>query len=295
MRIGVIGDVHLVWNDRDVALLDAQNYDLILFVGDLAGYGPKGAIRVARSIAKLRTPALVVPGNHDCATVPQFAAEVFRAPDAVRDALAFGMRLRVGRLRRALGAARLGGYDLHRFDPFGVTVLCARPHSIGGERIAFRRYLTKRFGVRTMEESAAKLCALFDAIPADQRVFVLAHCGPRGLGGTRSDIYGNDFRPEEGDWGDPDLERALEHARETRKSVIAVIAGHMHHRLRGGGQRRWHVQRDGIEHINAARVPRARRDVSGKQRHHVRLSLDGSRLSVDPVWLTEPCHSHDGK
>ena len=71
-----MGDVHLVWREADVRLLDAAGYDLILFVGDLAGYGTAGGLSVARKISALHTPALVMPGNHDAVTVPQLGAEV---------------------------------------------------------------------------------------------------------------------------------------------------------------------------------------------------------------------------
>jgi uncharacterized protein (TIGR04168 family) len=168
----------------------------------------------------------------------------------------------------------------------GVTILAARPHSIGGPRLAFRRYIAQRFGVRSMEQSAARLRALFDEIPPTERVIVLAHCGPVGLGATRDAIYGNDFRPEAGDWGDPDLADALAHAAATGKSVIAVVAGHMHHRLRGGGNRTCHIEREGVHHVNAARVPRRRRTAGASERHHVRLTLDGAELAVEQVWLT---------
>jgi uncharacterized protein (TIGR04168 family) len=292
MRIAVVGDVHLCWDDADVELLDAAGYDLALFVGDLAGYGAEGAVIVARSIAKLRTPALVLPGNHDAATVPQFAAEVFRAPDVLRDALSLGMSRRVDALACALSPAKLCGYDLHAFERAGVTVLSARPHTIGGERLAFRRYLAERFGVRTLADSAARLCELFDRVPAEQHIIVLAHCGPTGLGGRRSDIYGSDFRPEEGDWGDPDLARALVHARSTHKTVAAVVAGHMHHRLRGGGERTWYLERDGVHHINAARVPRMRRSTG--ERHHVRLTIEGKSVRVETQWLAPSCNRARG-
>jgi uncharacterized protein (TIGR04168 family) len=281
VRIAVVGDVHLSWDDRDVSLLDGAGYDLALFVGDLAGYGAEGAVRVARSIAKLRTPALVMPGNHDAVTTAQLGAEVFYGSPLMREALAVGMARRVKRLRRALGPVPLCGYSLHRFGE--LCVLAARPHSIGGPRLGFRRYLSQRFGVATLEDSAARLCELFDAIAPGEDIIVLAHCGPRGLGATRDAIYGNDFRAEQGDWGDVDLADALAHAARSGKSVRAVVAGHMHHRLRGGGQRTWQVERDGVKHVNAARVPRRKR--SG-ERHHVRLTLSAGELSVEPVWLS---------
>jgi uncharacterized protein (TIGR04168 family) len=281
VRIAVVGDVHLAWDDQDVSALDGAGYDLVLFVGDLAGYGAEGAVRVARSIAKLRTPALVMPGNHDAVTTAQLGSEVFYTSSLMREALAVGMARRVKRLRLALGPVPLCGYSLHRFG--ALCVLAARPHSIGGPRLGFRRYLRQRFGVATLADSSARLCELFDAVALGEDIIVLAHCGPCGLGDTRDAIYGNDFRPEQGDWGDPDLADALAHAANSGKSVRAVVAGHMHHHLRGGGQRTWQLERDGVLHVNAARVPRRKRT---GERHHVRLTLRPGELSATPVWLS---------
>ena len=60
LRIAVIGDVHLLWDAADVRYFNESSYDLILFVGDLAAYSHRGALAVARSIAQLRRPALVL-------------------------------------------------------------------------------------------------------------------------------------------------------------------------------------------------------------------------------------------
>lgn len=283
-RIAIVGDVHLVWEDRDVQLLDRERYDLVLFVGDLAGYGADGALTVARSIAQLQTPALVLPGNHDAVTVPQLASEVFDWPAWSRQLTAFGMQRRVATLARALGPVPLCGYSVHPFPRLGLTVVAGRPHSLGGPRLGFRRYLRQRFDVASMEDSTAKLCAAFDRAPDDHPVIVLAHCGPAGLGAARDAIFGCDFRPEAGDWGDEDLRAALAHARAHGKRVVAVVAGHMHHRLRGGGERSWQLQRDGVCYVNAARVPRARRQRT--ERHHVLLLLSGDACQAEAVWLS---------
>ena len=53
--IGVIGDVHLFWDDSDVAFFNEGGYDLLLFVGDLAGYPQVRGLRVARALRKNRT------------------------------------------------------------------------------------------------------------------------------------------------------------------------------------------------------------------------------------------------
>jgi uncharacterized protein (TIGR04168 family) len=287
VRIAVVGDVHLAFDKRDVALLDAAGYDLVLFVGDLAGYGRAGGLRVARRIARLRTPTLVLPGNHDAVTVQQLAAEVFDVPERLRSFTAIGMQRRADALARALEPVPMCGYSLHAFDALGLSVLAARPHSLGGARLGFRRYLARRFGAGTMQLSAAKLCELFDGVPSGRPIIVLAHCGPAGLGDTRAAIFGCDFRAEAGDWGDPDLETALSHAKSTGKTVLAVVAGHMHHALRGGGERRWQLQRDGVQYLNAARVPRTRVGPTGHERHHVKLIVSGGELvSAEQVWLS---------
>jgi uncharacterized protein (TIGR04168 family)/Raf kinase inhibitor-like YbhB/YbcL family protein len=222
-------------------------------------------------------------------TAPQLAAEVMmRTPDLAREALALRMTARVQALANALSPVPLVGYSLHPFEAHGLTVLAARPHSLGGTRLAFRRYLASRFNVRRMTDSVDRLCALFDAVPESQQILVLAHNGPSGLGSSRHAIFGCDFRTGDGDWGDPDLGEALQYARDTGKRVLGVVAGHMHHAVRGGGERAWIVERHGLVHVNAARVPRYRAGVRSEERHHVRLTLENGRVSVEAVWLPIP-------
>ena len=87
---------------------------------------------------------------------------------------------------------------------------------------------------------------------------------------------------DEGDHGDLDLRAAIDHARERGKRVRAVIAGHMHHALKGGGRRTWQVDRDDTLFINAAEVPRHR----DGRRHHVRLTLDADHAEAEAVWVS---------
>ncbi|MFW6051055.1 MAG: metallophosphoesterase [Myxococcota bacterium] len=272
VRIAVIGDVHRRFDDRDVAWLDASDYDLILFVGDLAGYRQREGLQVARIIARLRKPALVLPGNHDGPHLLQLAAEVFGWGLAPH--LGGRMHRRVARLERALAPVPLAGYSLHPRSVGGLdfTVLAARPHSFGGPGWPLGKYMRRRFGVRSMQDSADKLRALVDQAP-HERLVLLAHNGPAGLGSTRDAIFGCDFRPEEGDWGDSDLQAAIDHARKRGKRVLAVAAGHMHHAVKGGGRRPTTAERDGTLHVNAARVPRIFRREGRVLRHHVRLEL----------------------
>ena len=283
MRLAIVGDVHELWDAEDAPLLDAEGYDAVLFVGDLAGYTVRGGLATARRIAALRTPAYCLPGNHDAVHALQLGAEIFPRWAPLRRVLGRRMPGRVEALREALGPVRLTGYALHDLGAF--TLLAARPHSCGGPRLAYARYLRRAFGVEDMAGSAAKLRALVDRAPAERPLVVLAHDGPTGLGAERDAPCGRDFHPDGGDWGAPDLRAALDHAAATGKRVAAVCFGHMHHGLRGqGGDRRWQAREGPTLFVNAARVPRHGR----RGRHHVALELEGGAARVEPRWLGPP-------
>ena len=116
-----------------------------------------------------------------------------------------------------------------------------------------------------------------------ERIVVLAHDGPKGLGAARDAIFGCDFRAEAGDWGDSDLAIALDRALDAGRPVVAVVAGHMHHALRGGGTRAWQATRRGVLHVNAA-VPR----VTEQGRAFVVVTLDGHEASARIEWALSP-------
>lgn len=283
LRIGVVGDVHGHWRTDDRRWFDAADYHLLLFVGDLASYLQDGQA-VARRIRRLQTPALVMLGNHDGVTLPQLAFEAFGG-ELGRRVLGRGQQRRARRIERALSPVAVAGYSLHRFVLAGrpLTVLGARPHSMGGSSLSFRRYLAERYGVATLEQSARRLMALVDRCDTESLLF-LAHNGPTGLGSEPHDLWGCDFRPELGDFGDADLRRAVDHARGQGRRVVAVVAGHMHHAVRGGGGRRWCVERDDVVYVNAARVPRIVRRRGRLEGHHVLLRITEDRTRVEPVW-----------
>lgn len=283
MRLGVIGDVHLDFDSVDVEQLDAEGYDAILFVGDIATYTHRGGLEVAAVISQLKTRAFVIPGNHDAAHAGQMAAEVLEA-DAILPLMNLGQETRSRALADALGSVEVVGYSRHRLEGRGLTLdmIAGRPHSAGGPRLAFRQHLEERFEVKDLEDSVRTLSALVDESEADELLF-FAHNGPSGLGAKRDDIWGCDFKKTEGDFGDLDLERAIDHAKRRDKKVRAVIAGHMHHQLAGGGTRRWQVEQDGILYLNAARVPRIFERGGRVLRHHVEVVVDEHRARAREV------------
>jgi uncharacterized protein (TIGR04168 family) len=277
-RIAVVGDLHGHWDDWDAHYFSHADYDLVLFTGDLGSGLLDDRERIARSLGRISRHALVMPGNNDVQRAAQIAAELGH------------QRGLLSLLRRddasAAGHVHLCGYSLHPFELGGrtVTVLAARPYSRGGPELSFADALSARFGVTSMEDSARKLCALIDRVQTPE-LLVLAHNGPSGLGAHTTDLWGRDFTPDQGDWGDPDLRIALDHAQRRDKRVLAVVAGHMHTRTHAG-PRTWRSTHDGTLYVNAARVPRIWEENSGKYRYHIALDL-GQSASAREVLVSE--------
>jgi uncharacterized protein (TIGR04168 family) len=279
-RIALLGDLHSAWDLHDVEYFNASRYELLLMVGDLGGSRARDGMRIASSLAQLTKRTLVMPGNNDVDEYARIAAELtYRRgqTDLLEDLLSDPAEPPEPAPEHS---ARTCGYSLHpvRVSGFDLTVIAARPFAMGGAELSFPDALERSFGVRSMAESTERLRALVDSTNTEHLVF-LAHNGPTGLGAQRDDIWGRDFHPDAGDWGDPDLREAITHARARKQKPLAVIAGHMHSPLRAGGQRRWQLQHDGILYVNPARVPRLFDAPQGRVRHHVALELspDGAR------------------
>ena len=139
---------------------------------------------------------------------------------------------------------------------------------------------------RDLAESADRLVQLVDDSEAESLVF-LAHNGPLGLGEEPHAMWGCDFKEGGGDWGDPDLTQAIDHARAQGKRVLAVIGGHMHLRTKQGEERPWRTERDGTLYLNAARVPRIFSGKDDVYRHHVAVTIDSDGISAEEVLLPQ--------
>ncbi len=281
VRIGIIGDIHRHFNAEDVSDFNDADYDLLLITGDLADFRSDDALTVAGKLAQLRTPALLIAGNHDCTTITQFIAEV-KGIGWLAELSSAGQDSRVEELRQHLGAVTFAAYSCHNFsiNDQQFTIIAARPFSPGGSELRFRPYLRQAYNIHSLEDSSRRLKLLVDEAASETLVF-LAHNGPSGLGDKKDDIWGCDFRDEGGDYGDPDLEAAIGYARERGRRVTAVVAGHMHHELRDGGQRHWLMQAEGTTYINAARVPRIFQNGGKTLRHHLSMTLAKGEVVVE--------------
>ncbi len=284
--IGVIGDVHLFWDEEDITFFNGSGYDLLLFVGDLAGYIQVRGLRTARSLRKLDVPAMCIPGNHDGLHALQLGAEIAPRARRLRNAFCRGQERRCRSFDRALGHVEMVGYSHRRVALSGLplNVVAGRPHSIGGKRLACERYLKSAYGVDSMETSIAMLKSLVDHCDEAPILFV-AHNGPSGLGDRADSIWGCDFRRKEEDWGDRDLEEAVRYAKRSGRTVLATVAGHMHRETKSGKRRPGQVEKDGVLYVNAAEVPRHRKVNGSTRRHHVKLTLTANAATAADVWV----------
>ncbi|MET0384646.1 MAG: hypothetical protein ABW321_01745 [Polyangiales bacterium] len=290
--IAVIGDLHSAWEVEDIGFFNRAAYPAVLVTGDLGRSRSQDGRRVARSLMHLLPEVLVMPGNNDVEEYPHIGAELtYRRAraDLLADAL-----LNEFDVRPHPQLARLCGYSLHPLSlgTLDVTIIAARPFSMGGPDLAFADALARNYGVRTMAESITRLKSLVDAVTTEHVVF-LAHNGPTGLGGSPDDIWGRDFPPDAGDWGDPDLRVAIDYAHACGRRILAVVAGHMHWTLstRGVTTRRWQLRDGDTLYLNAARVPRIFQQLGGAVRQHIALRLTPHGASAEERLIADSNHT----
>ncbi len=275
-RLAVFGDLHGAFADTDVEALARRGVDAVVLLGDLSGRTQAAPPSWLRALRSLGCPVWWTPGNHDAVSWSALMAEL--AGRGVEDAAAIAaLNAALGAWEDALGAGSLLAWRGVALG--GGWLVGGRPMSYGGPRVGFAGVLQARWGVADRAASTGALRAAIAARPdPDSPLVVVAHQGPAGLGSDRAAIFGRDFHPDEGDWGDEDLADALGDVAEDHPTV--VLAGHMHHALRGGGVRRTVWRRGQRLVVNAARVPRVSRDGA---RHHLEVAIGPRGAAVAEV------------
>lgn len=260
-EILIVGDLHGHFDETDLAFIEDRAADICLFVGDLGDEDPE----VAKQVTRLDAHYEVLLGNHD-------AWSSFRH-DKITPELSSSLNI--------LGDRHLA-YRTSELPELGVTVLGARPFSWGGPSLRSPDVYNKLYGIRTMEDSAQ---AIVDAARHAQHntLVILAHNGPTGLGDQSTDIYGKDFGRPGGDWGDLDLQIAIERLKSNGFSIPLVIAGHMHLRVSHprGKDRISILEQDGTVYLNPAHVPRIFKTANKITVHHyVSVRMERGRVSA---------------
>ncbi len=260
-EILVLGDLHGQYDEVDARFIEKRSPLLTVFVGDLGDEDPE----IASKVCELRTPQVVILGNHD-------AWRSFREKKPTKE------------LHETL--ARVGNkhlaYRRHELPEIGMTMVGARPFSWGGLSLRSPELYKELFGIENHEESAERIVEVAEEADT-KRIILVAHNGPMGLGDRSGDIVGKDFGKPGGDWGDLDLQLALRQLEDLGFEVPIVIFGHMHHRLlfpRGSTRERC-VVRGNTVFFNSARVPRIwqPRDAdTGPIRHFATLTFRDKQL-----------------
>ena len=276
IKIAVVGDIHSQWGEEDHLALAHLDVDLVLFVGDFGNE----EVEIVRKVASLDMPKAIVLGNHDA----WYTASKWGQHNCPYDP---SQEDRVQEQLDILGDLHVGFSKLD-FPQLNLSVVGGRPFSWGGSRWKNRRFLRARYDVGNFNASAYRILDNVKEAAYDTIVF-LGHNGPLGLGKRPKDICGRDWEPLGGDYGDPDLAKAIKETREMGKSVPLVCFGHMHHRLRYTQEklrRMAFLDAEGTVHVNAASVPRIIEEDDQRLRNFTIVSLENNLVSqVALVWI----------
>lgn len=276
IRVFAIGDLHGSWNSDDEAFYRESAADIVLWTGDLAN-SVTTQLLVAESLARLGETSFGILGNHDGASPLLAKTECVKARFATWF-LSYGHAKRVQRLRDTLGKHDIG-FERRDVPELNLSIIGLRSHSSGGYPTSFARTLRTVYGVTDLEESLRR--SIHD-VQAD-RLMLLGHNGPKGVGGERNSPFGIDWLSEGGDGGDQDYTDAICLAQEAGKTVMFAIAGHMHNHplTEGCGDT---STRDplgwlgGVPVLNACWNPRIEAESEGSRHYHYEcsFSLDGT-------------------
>jgi uncharacterized protein (TIGR04168 family) len=251
LTVVILGDLHGHWDDTDEQYYASLPCDLLLWTGDLADTTRQQSV-VASSLARCGPKSAGLLGNHDGASHLLASCEA-HGQRFLEWCLSFGHATRVRRLRSILGEHDIG-LARRELPRLGLTLIGLCPLQSGGSRLAFAGTLQRAYGTSDPEPLLRRLIDEAES----QRLLLIGHNGPAGLGDEPYAPFGRDWTATGGDHGDPVFSRLLEHADRTGKEVILAVAGHMHD-IRHGRARDVlrYAQRTPV--LNACRVPRLER------------------------------------
>lgn len=266
-----MGDIHGFWSSQDTDYFNNSDYQFLLLTGDLPSFNRSRNLKLQKELRKLTIPTYMSLGNWDSSNIFQLAAEVI--PSKFLSHIgSLGHINRIDSYRFSLPNIIMGHYDSFKLVDGSYTLLIGRPFTCGGP-LAFVPTLKRKFHITSLEDSFLKYKEIINQSESNTLI-ILNHNGPTGLGDRATDIYGCDFKKEEGDWGDSDLEEAIRYAKSIGKTIPFVVSGHMHHHNpKTKSTRKTMVSKEGTTYLNAAKVPRFNSYYS--------VLLDGTDINVE--------------
>ena len=275
MKLALIGDVHGFFDDFDVEYFNQSDYDFILFTGDVPDFFHLSN-KAYKKIALLKKNVFMQWGNHDGFSFLEVVGELFGWSYFKVDPSKIPViKKRLDTLKKQLGSNVIsGGYKATLLTE-NCALFIVRPHSIGGSRLGYKEILQDLYNVKDFQDSFNKMKNILDhfktEFPKVDTLIFLGHNGPYGLSNDPRDVWGCDFKPELGDFGDIDFRQIIDYAKQKGFYVPLVVAGHMHHRLskktekylrkkqedlQNYRERQSITQKDNTYYVNPAKVPR---------------------------------------
>lgn len=297
MKLALLGDIHGYFDEFDVHYFNESDYDYILFTGDLADFLHISK-RFYSYLKQLNKKCFLMWGNHDGFSFFEVVSELFQFSFQRIDESKFPIiNKRLEELQQKLGNHFIsGGYQIHLLDE-KTAIFMVRPHSIGGKRIGYRNYLKQAYTVSDFESSYQKMKILFDDFyernPQLQSIIFLGHNGPATISKEPVDLWGCDFKPELGDFGDLDFYQIIQYVKSKQIQVPLVVAGHMHHRLAKKAIKFYQFHHKNINfirksiflhqdtyYVNPAKVPRIFRKKQDIVHYHIFVDLNEKKVNT---------------
>ncbi|GIW23646.1 MAG: transcriptional regulator [Candidatus Sericytochromatia bacterium] len=297
MKLALIGDVHGYFDDFDISYFNHSDYDYIIFTGDIPDFFHISD-KAYKNISQLQKNGFLIWGNHDGFNFLEVVSELFHLPLAkINSRRIEVVKKRLNRLKNLFGSNIIsGGYKLNLLNE-NCAIFMVRPHSIGGNRIGYKSLLKELYNVDSFDDSFKKMKNLLDQFilefPDVNTILFLGHNGPFGISNDPRDLWGCDFKPELGDFGDKDFSRIIDYTKQKNINIPLVIAGHMHHRLskktkkylrkkeehlENFKERQAITKIDNIYYVNPAKVPRIIKNKNGIYHYHISVELENNTV-----------------
>ncbi|MFN3603357.1 MAG: metallophosphoesterase [Leptonema sp. (in: bacteria)] len=263
MKLALFGDIHHFFDDKDVQYFNNSDFDFLIFTGDLPDFFHLRK-KIYKVLRKLKKKSYLIWGNHDGFSFLEVVGEIFKKNFLrVKEKDFNKIETRLKRLQNELGENFVcGGFQIEKLND-SLALFLVRPHSIGGDSIAYKEYLKKKYIIYDLESSFLKMKKLLHEYLEKntlRTLIFLGHNGPHGLGNLPYDLWGCDFNPQLGDFGDKDYTKIIQYAQSLNIQIPLVIGGHMHHKLskqiKEQRERKSIAKLNNTYYINPAKVPR---------------------------------------
>ncbi len=291
MKFAILGDIHHYFDNWDVNFFNQSDYEFLIFTGDLPDFFHFRR-KIYKILGKIQKKSFLIWGNHDGFSFLEVLGEIFRIElFKIREKDFNVIQKRLDQIQEQLGENFIiGGYHIHQITS-DLAIFMVRPHSIGGNEISYKDYLYKKYNVTDLESSYLKMKQLLDDFLQKNQItslIFLGHNGPYGISKHPYDLWGCDFNPNLGDFGDKDYQKILEYARSLNLQIPLVIGGHMHHQLSKNiknvpKKTRISIQKiENTYYVNPAKVPR----ITKHSRYYVSVTLKENQIKeVKEIFL----------